>query len=734
MPSPSIMPLGASLPGPFRIAARVWLLGFASLRAALFPFLDLIVRISIGQALLRSALVKLADWDVALTLATHEYPVGFMAPATAALVGLTIELVGGLLLIAGLMTRSAALAVAALCVVSQSAYVATDANLLIVAFMLWFAVHGAGGFSADRLIRPGLLSLPLPILARAIGAGEMLRRRHTATVLVLLRLWLAAALLVGAARIDAGVLALWLPLGSFAWLSGAAAIVAALALDLGLATALVALLLWLTAGGMQVMGMQPGLTGLAYLFLALVALRGAGRWSLDGAIAGWIDRHILFDRRVDAAHADWPHIVVVGGGFGGLACVAGLKRLPVRITLIDRNNYHLFQPLLYQVATAALSPADIATPIRSLFREDGNVRVLLGQVDAIDRAARQVRFGDEAVTFDYLVVATGAGHSYFGHDHWQAFAPGLKRIGDAIAVRSQVLGAFEAAEASTDADHVRRLLTFVIVGGGPTGVELAGAIAELARGGLHNEYRAIDPATARIVLVQSAPRLLPAFPPELSDHAARSLKALGVEVMLGARVTDIGRDRVMLGDAAIATETVLWAAGVVASPAAAWLRTEADTAGRTIVTDDMSIPGDPDIFVIGDTASSTAWGGALVPGLAPAAKQAGAHVARVIRARLSGAAPPPRFAYRHQGSLATIGRKAAVADFGRLKLHGATAWWLWGVIHVGFLVGGRNRVAVIVNWGWQYFTQQLGIRLITATDDPVNPVASARPLSGRRAD
>lgn len=713
MASTQATPLGARLPAALRIAIRIWLLGIASARQALFPALDLLIRFVVAQALLRSAFVKLADWDVALTLATHEYPVPFMAPATAAVVGAGIELVGGALLMAGLMTRVAAFAIAALFAISQISYIALDTNLLTIAFMVWLVGQGAGPLSLDRLIRPGLLSLPLPTLTRLIGWGDALRRRHAASFLLGLRFWLAATLLIGAGWMDAGDAALWIPVDSFQWLPRLIAIAAALAMTFGAGTAIIALLLWTTAGGMQVMGMHPGATGLTYLWLAFLALRGPGRWSIDAMITDWVDRHILFDRRVETASGEWPHVVVIGGGFGGLACVNKLKRLPVRITLIDRNNYHLFQPLLYQIATAALSPADIATPIRSLFREDGNVRVLLGDVDGIDRAGRRVHFGTEAVPFDYLVVATGASHSYFGNDKWRPFAPGLKRIGDAISVRSHVLRAFEAAEASTDRDIAARLMTFVVVGGGPTGVELAGSIAELARHGLHNEYRAIDPASARIILVQSAARLLPAFAPDLSGHAALALRALGVEVMLDARVTDIAADHVKIGDAMIMTSTVLWAAGVVASPAAKWLGVAADGAGRVIVEDDLSLADDPDIFVIGDTAASSAWNGRPVPGLAPAAKQAGSHVARVIRARLSGAAAIAPFAYRHQGSLATIGRKAAVADFGRIRLHGALAWWLWGVIHVGFLVGARNRAAVMVNWAWSYFTQQLGIRLIT---------------------
>ncbi|OHC97334.1 MAG: NADH dehydrogenase [Sphingomonadales bacterium RIFCSPHIGHO2_01_FULL_65_20] len=410
---------------------------------------------------------------------------------------------------------------------------------------------------------------------------------------------------------------------------------------------------------------------------------------------------------------DWPHVVIVGGGFGGLACALALRRLPVRITLIDRQNYHLFQPLLYQIATAALSPADVAIPIRQLFRADGNVRVLLGDVDRVDTQARTIGFGGNALEYDYLVLATGATHSYFGRDEWAPFAPGLKRVEDAIAVRAALLGAFEKAESCGDPARARRLLNFVIIGAGPTGVELAGAIAELARHGLEHEYRSIDPADARVILVQAADRILPAFPPQLSAEAALSLERLGVEIRLDARVTGIEAERVLMGEEAIESETVLWAAGVAASPAGRWLNAATDPSGRVTVDPCLRVAGQGNVFVIGDAAASLGWQGKPVPGLAPAAKQAGKHVAMLIGEELRGRPADAPFVYRHQGSLATIGRKSAVADFGWLRLHGAPAWWLWGAVHIGFLAGFRNRAAVVVNWLWSYVTQRAGIRLIT---------------------
>ncbi|MEO1489776.1 MAG: NAD(P)/FAD-dependent oxidoreductase, partial [Pseudomonadota bacterium] len=397
--------------------------------------------------------------------------------------------------------------------------------------------------------------------------------------------------------------------------------------------------------------------------------------------------------------------------------------LPVRITLIDKRNYHLFQPLLYQIATATLNPADIATPIRSLFRADGNVRVLKGEVSGVDTGRKVLSYGgpgDETheIAYDKLILASGAAHSYFGRDEWGAHAPGLKTIEDGVAVRAMILNAFEQAEANNDPERIERLLTFVIVGAGPTGVELAGAIAELAKLNVEREFRTVDPATARVILVQSGKRILPAFPEELSAKAHASLEELGVDVRTGGRVTDITNTAVCIGDdTSIPTETVLWAAGVAASPAGSWVQAKTDRSGRVQVNEQMRVETEAgtlqDVFAIGDTAGSTAWDGKPVPGLAPAAKQAGAYVSRIVEAELLGKRCPGPFVYKHQGSLATIGRKSAIADFGSLQLSGASAWWLWGLVHVGFLTGTRGRVSVIVNWAWNFFARHSGVRLIT---------------------
>jgi NADH dehydrogenase/putative oxidoreductase len=385
----------------------------------------------------------------------------------------------------------------------------------------------------------------------------------------------------------------------------------------------------------------------------------------------------------------------------------------VSVTLIDRSNHHLFQPLLYQVATAALSPADIAAPVRRLFREQIGIRVILGLVTAIDSHRQVVKLEEKEIPYDYLVVATGATHSYFGKDEWAPYAPGLKRIEDALGIRRKILTAFERAEATDDAAERGKLLTFLVVGGGPTGVELAGAIAELSRFGMDKDFRSFDPAAARVILVQSAKRLLPAFAESLSHIARASLEKLGVEVLLESRVEHIDLGGVVVNGRRIAARTVLWAAGVKASPAAEWLNVGADNAGRIIVGADLGIPGIANAFAIGDTAISHAWKGQAVPGLAPAAKQGGVYVARQIRARAAERALPASFRYRHLGSLATIGRKAAVVDFGFIKLWGAPAWWLWGVAHIGFLVGVRNRVTTLINWFWAYLTFGGGVRLIT---------------------
>jgi NADH dehydrogenase len=411
--------------------------------------------------------------------------------------------------------------------------------------------------------------------------------------------------------------------------------------------------------------------------------------------------------------ADAPHVVIIGGGFAGLDAAKALDGKPVRVTMIDRHNHHVFQPLLYQVATAGLSPGDIASPIRWILRRQANLRVLLAAVEAIDPAERLVRLdGGEVVPFDYLILATGVTHAYFGHDEWSATAPGLKTLDDALEVRRRVLVAFERAERAADPVAQRELLTFVIVGGGPTGVELAGALAEIARQALRSEFDAIDPATARILLIEAGPSILSTFPESLRAAARRSLGRLGVEVREGQSVTAIAPGRVTVGGEAVAAGTVLWAAGVKASPIAKSLGVPLDRVGRVIAQPDLSIPGYPHVFVAGDLANFSHQTGSPLPGVAQVAKQQGVHAARSIRRLVAGAAPAP-FRYRHYANMATIGRNAAIADFTWMRISGYPAWLFWLFLHVFFLIGFRSRLSVMLQWAVSYLTYQRSVRLIT---------------------
>ena len=418
-----------------------------------------------------------------------------------------------------------------------------------------------------------------------------------------------------------------------------------------------------------------------------------------------------------------PHVVIVGGGFGGLWAARALARSPVRITLVDRVNHHLFQPLLYQVATAGLSMPDIAAPLRHILRRQRNATVLLGDVIAIERDSRRLRCADGSeLGYDYLIVASGARHAYFGHDDWAVHAPGLKTLDDALLIRRRVLTAFERAEAETDPARRAAWLNFVVIGGGPTGVELAGTLAEISRHTLRREFRRVDPAAARVLLVEAGPRVLSALPETLSEKAAAQLRRLGVEVHTGRAVSAVDAGGIALGDERIAARTVLWAAGVAASPLGRCLGAPLDRAGRVVVEDDLSVPGHPEIFVVGDLASRSQ-DGKPVPGVAPAAKQMGTHAARMVRARLTGAATTP-FRYADAGSLATIGRMAAVADLGRVQLSGLVAWWFWLLIHVLFLIGFRSRLIVLINWSWSYWTYQRHARIIVGSERDGNEVPS----------
>jgi NADH dehydrogenase len=413
-------------------------------------------------------------------------------------------------------------------------------------------------------------------------------------------------------------------------------------------------------------------------------------------------------------HSSQPHrVVIVGAGFGGLEAAYRLAGAKVSITLIDRRNHHLFQPLLYQVATASLATSDIAWPIRALLRDRREVKTLFATVSGVDAVRRCVQLEDGSEEpYDTLVLATGARHAYFGHDEWETWAPGLKTLEDATTLRRHILVAFERAERETDPARRAARLTFVIVGAGPTGVELAGTIIELARHTLPPDFRNIDTRKARVVLIEAGPRVLAGFPDDLSAYAQASLEKIGVEVVLGQPVTEIDRDGVVYGGQRLDAKTKIWAAGVRASPAAEWLDAPADRAGRVQVEPDLTIPGHPEIFAIGDTVSIDAWYGKPVPGIAPAAKQQGRHVAAMIKARLRGETTGP-FRYKHSGSLAQIGKRLAVIDFGRIKLKGSIAWWIWGIAHIYFLIGLRHRMAVALSWLWIYVRDQRAARLIT---------------------
>ena len=427
-----------------------------------------------------------------------------------------------------------------------------------------------------------------------------------------------------------------------------------------------------------------------------------------------------------------PNVVIIGAGFAGLSAAKGLAASPFDVTIIDRHNYHLFQPLLYQVATAGLSPADIAYPIRSILRHQKNTNVILANVSGVDLVAREILAEDRRIPYDILIIATGARHAYFGRDDWAPHAPGLKRIDDATYVRQRILVAFEKAEAEPDAIRRRALLNFVVVGGGPTGVEMAGAIAELARKALAADFRTIDPRDARVILVQSAPRLLVPFDPMLSENARQSLLKLNVEVRLDRPVTMCDAKGVSIGGERIEAATIIWAAGVMASPAGIWLGVETDNAGRVKVQPDLSIPGLPDIFVAGDTAYCADGKGKPLPGVASVAKQQGEYIARLLIKRVRGQ-DLPGFRYSDLGMMATIGRKRAVVQVGPLRLTGFVAWLVWCVAHIYFLIGFRNCLSVAMNWLWSYLTFQRGTRLITGlSGSRMEDMAEPPPMEPRK--
>jgi putative oxidoreductase len=693
---------------------RLWTSLFGGIA---WPYIELAIRLWIAKLFGSFGFVQMLHWEITLAVASQENPIPFLAPSSAALVSTAIYLVCAALLTMGFMTRYAALPLLLLSVITQIRYTPFDTQLFWIALAGWFAIHGAGPISLDNLLRRGLSDSAVPLIPRIIDFSRHLRIFGTPLYISLFRVWLAIALLVSASRssgADFEDLERWLPLDVASRIPLAAAGVGGVFLLAGLATRYIAAFLLFGLFAYSII--DPRVTDSIYLlmFLAILGVYGGGFASLDELLVRLRDRIFPLTKRHGLEGVQGlPRVVIVGAGFGGLRCAQALCDASVAVTLIDRTNYHLFQPLLYQVATAALSPGDIATPARQMFRNSPSIRLLLGTVTGVDTQRQTVSMQGGDIPYDYLVLATGASHSYFGKGEWARFAPGIKRIEDALEIRRRILTAFERAEATSLEQDRQGLLTFLIVGGGPTGVELAGAIAELARFGLEKDFRAFDPAQARVILVQAAPRLLPSFPERLARIAQRSLEQLGVEIRLGSRVDHIDETGVAVDGTRIEASTVLWAAGVAASPAAAWLSAPADKVGRLIVGDDLRVPGLANVFAIGDTAASKAWKGESVPGLAPAAKQGGTYVAKQIRAMVESRRPQPPFRYRHLGSLATIGRKAAVADFGFVKLSGAPAWWLWGIVHIAFMLGVRNRVATLTNWFWAYLKFGGSIRLIT---------------------
>lgn len=413
------------------------------------------------------------------------------------------------------------------------------------------------------------------------------------------------------------------------------------------------------------------------------------------------------------------HVVIIGGGFGGLTAAKAFEDANAEVTLIDRSNHHLFQPLLYQVATAGLSPADIAAPIRAILRSQANTEVLMAEVDGINVQDRLVLMKDRKVSYDYLVIATGATHSYFGRDEWRRFAPGLKSIVDATTIRRNILLAFENAEMEPGQEKKKAWLTFVMVGAGPTGVEMAGSIAELSHKALKSDFRHIEPAQTRIILVEAGPRILAGFPEDLATKARKKLESFGVEILTGARVEHIDESGVVFSNSKIPARTVIWCAGVAASPAGKWLQAEVDRAGRVKVRPDLSVPGHPEIFVIGDTACCMQDEKPL-PGVAPVAMQQGRYAASIIKRKIDGETEVEPFRYRNHGNLATVGRSFAIVDLGRIKTSGFIAWMAWIIVHIYYLIGFRNRILVMVEWGWAYLTFQRGARLITMDEQDKN--------------
>lgn len=677
---------------------------------AFHPWFDLLVRAYLALAFLHIA-IRGAVMGIPTTMAGMDG--GVFDALLASPFGFTVQALCPVLLLAGVATRLAAVPLLIQALLLTYPGGTSDLDPFRAALLLCVVVFGPGALSIDRVLGRGLDTSAIPGVSTYSAVGRLLATTLGPSALLVLRIWIASGPAVAAwrgfgATVPSQVSDLVPSMGTMTGSAGVAALVVALAMASGIGARAGAFAL-LLAAPLDAIGWDGDARLPWTLLLGVVLFRGAGPLSLTALVTG-SPNHRHAPVMVQGSH----RVIVLGGGFGGIATARALRRVECDVTVVDRSNHHLFQPLLYQVATAALSPADIATPIRLLLRGQANASVRLDEAVGVSTGTREVLLaGGRRLPYDTLVLATGARHGYFGNEHWAHHAPGLKSIEDATAIRARLLAAFERAETADDPAERRPWLTFVVVGGGPTGVELAGAIAELARQGLGGEFRRIDPASATVLLVQAGPRLLPTFPPSLSAEAAEALVRLGVELRLEARVEGVDQDGVVVSGAKIKARTVLWAAGVEASPAAIWVDAGRDRSGRAVVEPDLTLPGYPEIFAVGDTAAPPAGPGGSVPGLAPAARQGGAYAARVIRARLEGRPPPPPFRYRHLGSLATIGRQAAVADFKAVRFRGGLAWWLWSVAHIAFIYGGRNRSAVLLDWAWAYLTFRRGTRLIT---------------------
>ncbi|HEO8433291.1 TPA: FAD-dependent oxidoreductase [Legionella pneumophila] len=686
-----------------------------------WPFIDFFFRFWIGNKILIAGLLQAHNWSVSILLATNEYPVPWLSPHLEAFLGITTQVIGGGCIILGFFTRVAALIILILSVMTQVYYVKLDLNLLLITLMAGYVLRGAGPFSLDNLFEQGLSRSALPFAMSIHHFFNATKQVSDSIFLFGLRIWfmitwvLVSNYVVGLPSHETQWVSHWFPVHSLSLLIHSGWLILPLLLALGFATRLVALtmlvLFCIT---------QNGAGELAYplywlMIMTILFASGPGSFSFDQLLLRMLKPYYPQLSGKPAFKLDnLPHVVIIGAGFGGIACAKALRHVPVKVTIIDQNNYHLFQPLLYQVATGNLSSADIAVSIRSIFLDQFNAQVLLGRVTSIDKEKHRIVTEQFQLSYNYLVVATGATHSYFGKDDWAPYAPGLKTIEDAIAVRSQIMQTFEYAEIAENEVDRQNLLNFVIVGGGPTGVELAGAIIELARYGMEKDFRQFDPCNANVILIQAAPRLLPTFSEKSSAKVQKSLEEIGVTVYLNSKVEHIDNQGVLVEGKRIYSKSVFWAAGVQASPAAQWLDMPADVSGRVLVNNDFSVPNWSNIYVIGDTATANLWHGKSLPGLAPAAKQSGAFVAKKIAAIVYNKPSNATFNYTHLGSLATISRKASIVELNHFSFYGELAWWFWGVVHVSFLVGARNKFSVLSNWIWSFFTFRANNLLITS--------------------